>query len=59
MNALDRLPQQPGDVPRTYADISKARRLFGYEQRTGIRDGISRFLDWFERENSRRRAHSV
>jgi UDP-glucuronate 4-epimerase len=44
---LDRQPAQPGDVERTCADISKARRLLGYAPRTGIEEGIPRFVEWF------------
>jgi UDP-glucuronate 4-epimerase len=40
-------PPQPGDVPITYADISKARRLLGYDPRTKIEAGIERFVGWF------------
>lgn len=40
-------PEQPGDVPRTYADISKAKKLFGYEPKTGIKEGIQQFYNWF------------
>lgn len=41
------LPPQPGDVERTYADISKARRLLGYQPTTPIEEGIPRFVEWF------------
>lgn len=44
---IDRQPLQPGDVPQTFADISKARRLLGYTPRTGIEEGIRRFVAWF------------
>jgi UDP-glucuronate 4-epimerase len=44
---LDRQPLQPGDVPITYADISKARRDLGYDPRTKIAEGIPRFVEWF------------
>ena len=44
---LDRQPAQPGDVPRTYADISKAQKLLGYHPRVKIEDGIPKFVDWF------------
>lgn len=50
---IDRQPAQPGDVPQTFADISKARRLLGYNPQTQIEDGIRRFLDWFQRERAR------
>jgi UDP-glucuronate 4-epimerase len=40
------LPHQPGDVPITYADISKAQRLLGYHPQTPLADGIEAFLKW-------------
>ncbi len=40
---------QPGDVPVTFADISKARRLLGYNPRTQIEDGIKIFVEWFQK----------
>ena len=43
---IQRLPHQPGDVERTYADISKARRLFGYAPSTDFDIGIRQFVDW-------------
>jgi UDP-glucuronate 4-epimerase len=45
---IDRQPMQPGDVPTTFADISKARRLLGYDPTTKIVDGIPKFVDWFK-----------
>ena len=47
---VDRQPPQPGDVPQTFADVSKARRLLGYDPQTKIEDGIKRFVEWFRRE---------
>lgn len=44
---IDRQPPQPGDVPLTYADISKARRLLGYNPQTKIEEGLPRFIEWF------------
>jgi UDP-glucuronate 4-epimerase len=44
---IDRQPLQPGDVPQTFADISKARRLLGYNPRTQIEEGMRRFVEWF------------
>ena len=44
---VDRQPLQPGDVPQTFADIEKARRLLGYNPQTEIEDGIRRFVEWF------------
>jgi len=47
---IDRQPLQPGDVPQTFADIAKARRLLGYNPQTQIEEGIQTFVRWF-REN--------
>lgn len=47
--AIRQLPMQPGDVERTYADVSKARRLLGYEPRMRFEEGVDRFLEWFQR----------
>jgi len=44
---IDRQPMQPGDVPQTFADIEKARRLLGYNPQTQIEEGIRRFVEWF------------
>ena len=43
---IEQLPMQPGDVDRTYADISKARELLGYEPHTSFREGIEKFVNW-------------
>ncbi len=44
---IDRQPLQPGDVPITYADITKSRELLGYDPQTKIEDGIPKFVEWF------------
>src|SRR5438067_1760709 len=44
---INRLPEQPGDMPLTCADISKARNLFGYNPKTKFIEGVARFIDWF------------
>ncbi len=44
---IERLPMFPGDVQRTYADVSKARRVLGYDPQVTIEDGVRRFVDWF------------
>ena len=49
---IDRQPTQPGDVPQTYADISKARRLLKYNPQTPIEDGIKKFVQWFQNERA-------
>jgi UDP-glucuronate 4-epimerase len=45
---VERLPHQPGDVVRTYADISKARRVLAYDPRVDIEDGIVDFVEWYK-----------
>jgi UDP-glucuronate 4-epimerase len=44
---LDRKPPQPGDVPLTFANVDKARQKLGYDPRTPIEAGLSKFADWF------------
>ena len=44
---IDWQPMQPGDVPQTFADVTKARRLLGYNPQTQIEEGIQRFVEWF------------
>jgi len=44
---VDRQPLQPGDVPQTFADVTKARRLLDYDPRTQIEEGINKFVEWF------------
>jgi len=44
---IDWQPVQPGDVPQTYADIDKARRLLHYNPQTPIEEGIRKFVKWF------------
>ncbi|GAB4270783.1 MAG: NAD-dependent epimerase [Deferrisomatales bacterium] len=43
------LPMQPGDVPRTYADVTKTGRLLGWAPTTPIEEGIPRFVAWYRR----------
>ena len=47
------LPEQPGDVERTFADISKARKILGYDPQWDFREGIRTFLKWLEAEDRR------
>jgi UDP-glucuronate 4-epimerase len=44
---IDQQPEQPGDVPRTFADISKAKRLLNYQPETELKVGLQKFYDWF------------
>ena len=46
---LDRQPNQPGDVPLTCADVSKARSKLGYRPKTTVTEGLSRYVEWYRR----------
>ena len=46
---INQLPEQPGDMPLTCADISKAKKLLCYNPSTKFEDGLPRFVDWFLR----------
>lgn len=48
---IKRLPSQPGDVPQTYADVTKAAKLLGYKPQTSIEQGIVNFVAWYRHEN--------
>src|SRR5437667_11801289 len=50
---INRLPEQPGDMPLTCADISKARQLLGYNPTTKLSEGLPRFIEWFLRSQKR------
>jgi UDP-glucuronate 4-epimerase len=50
---VEELPDQPGDVPLTYADVSKAERLWGWRPQVPIEEGIARFVRWFKAERLR------
>ena len=43
---IDRQPEQPGDVPQTWANVDKASRLLGYSPTTTYREGVARFAEW-------------
>ncbi|MDQ3180290.1 MAG: GDP-mannose 4,6-dehydratase [Acidobacteriota bacterium] len=44
---IERKPMQPGDVPQTFADITKARKLLNYNPNIKIEEGIKKFVEWF------------
>ena len=44
---IQQLPDQPGDVPITFAEVSKAAKLLGYSPRVPIREGLRRFVGWY------------
>ena len=50
--AIEQLPEQPGDVPLTYADIDKARVQLGYDPHTKIDEGIPKFIEWYRAMSS-------
>lgn len=58
---INQLPEQPGDVPVTCADITKARKLLGYDPTTPLRVGLPKFVEWFlEKEaNAERRTSNA
>ena len=41
-------PDQPGDVPLTYADVTRAGRALGYAPRVAVEEGIRRFVAWYQ-----------
>lgn len=43
----DYLPPEPGDVPVTYADVSRARAEIGYAPKVGVEEGVRRFVEWY------------
>ena len=45
---IKQLPMQPGDVERTYADVSKAKKLIGYEPKVLFEQGIQKFVEWYK-----------
>lgn len=44
---IEQLPDQPGDVQITYADIIKSKKMLGYDPRTNVEDGIPKFIEWY------------
>jgi UDP-glucuronate 4-epimerase len=46
-------PDQPGDVPLTYADITRAARDLGYRPQVPIEEGLRRFVAWYRAEGRR------
>ena len=47
---MEHLDNQAGDVPITYADISKTRRTLGYNPKISIEEGVKRFVEWYKKE---------
>lgn len=51
------LPPQPGDVPLTWADISKAQRLLNYKPTTPITEGLAKFVQWYRSADPSQKLH--
>ena len=49
---IEQLPDQPGDVPKTFADISKAKALLGYSPATKLNEGLEKFYKWFSQHEA-------
>jgi UDP-glucuronate 4-epimerase len=49
---LEWLPEQPGDVPQTWASLTRARDLLGYAPQTTFPEGLRRFVEWFRRSRA-------
>jgi UDP-glucuronate 4-epimerase len=47
---IDRQDDKPGDVPTTYADVTRSRELLGYEPSTTVEEGVPKFVEWFRRK---------
>ena len=45
---LDHLPLQNGDVPRTHADVSRAREVLGWSPEVSLQDGLARYAAWVD-----------
>ncbi len=45
---MEMLPMQPGDVPVTFADVSKVREKLGYQPTTSVKDGLRHFVAWYK-----------
>ena len=54
--SIERHPEQPGDVPRTWANVDKARALLGYDPATSYAQGVARFADWLRQQTRTARA---
>ncbi len=49
---INQMPMQPGDVDQTYADISKAQELLGFEPKTSFKQGLTKFVQWFQQHRA-------
>jgi UDP-glucuronate 4-epimerase len=44
---LNLMPMQPGDVPRTEADVTETLAALDYAPATGVEEGVGKFVDWY------------
>jgi UDP-glucuronate 4-epimerase len=49
---IERLPDQPGDVPITYADITKSKRMLGYNPTVNVETGVEKFVEWYKQNRA-------
>ena len=47
---IKRLPLQPGDMKKTYSDITKAKKLLNYNPQTSIEEGLKNLVEWYQKE---------
>ena len=45
---IEKLPMMPGNVERTYANISKAKELIGYVPKTSFEEGVKKYIKWYK-----------
>lgn len=50
---IKQLPMQPGDVDITFANITKAQQLFGYQPKFDFKEGVKRFVEWYDKKDRR------
>ncbi|MEM9080671.1 MAG: SDR family NAD(P)-dependent oxidoreductase [Verrucomicrobiota bacterium] len=48
---IEQLPDQPGDVPQTSADVSRAKELFNWQPQTSLREGLSHYVEWYRHQD--------
>ena len=44
---IEHLPDQPGDVPQTSADVSRAKEIFNWEPQTELKEGLTKYVEWY------------
>ncbi len=56
---INRVPEQPGDVPQTWADLTKAERLLSYKPRVSLENGLRDFIDWLTKDRLRTQVDNI